>query len=36
MESTDWKRVIEEAAGAGATRVTFIGGEPTLYPRCPG
>ena len=30
MSADDWERVIGEAAGLGAGRVTFIGGEPTL------
>jgi MoaA/NifB/PqqE/SkfB family radical SAM enzyme len=32
MSAGDWERVIAEAAGLGAVQVTFIGGEPTLYP----
>jgi MoaA/NifB/PqqE/SkfB family radical SAM enzyme len=35
MTADDWERVISEAAGLGAERVTFIGGEPTLSPDLP-
>jgi MoaA/NifB/PqqE/SkfB family radical SAM enzyme len=35
MTAGDWERVIAEAAGLGAEQVTFIGGEPTLYPGLP-
>jgi MoaA/NifB/PqqE/SkfB family radical SAM enzyme len=35
MTAGDWERVITEAAGLGAEHVTFIGGEPTLYPELP-
>jgi MoaA/NifB/PqqE/SkfB family radical SAM enzyme len=35
MTAGDWERVIGEAAGLGAEQVTFIGGEPTLYPGLP-
>jgi MoaA/NifB/PqqE/SkfB family radical SAM enzyme len=32
MAAGDWERVIGEAAGLGARRAVFIGGEPTLFP----
>ena len=32
MTSTDWARVIDEAANWGVRVVQFIGGEPTLHP----
>lgn len=35
MTENNWERVITEAAGLGAGQVTFIGGEPTLYPDLP-
>lgn len=35
MESSDWRRVIEQLAAAGVEMVQFIGGEPTLYPGLP-
>lgn len=35
MTSTDWVRVIDEAAEWGTPVVQFIGGEPTLHPALP-
>lgn len=35
MTSTDWVRVIDDAADCGARVVQFIGGEPTLHPALP-
>lgn len=35
MTVADWKRIIDEAVGLGATRLQFIGGEPTLHPDLP-
>lgn len=35
MTSTDWGRVIDEAAEWGVRAVQFIGGEPTLHPALP-
>jgi MoaA/NifB/PqqE/SkfB family radical SAM enzyme len=32
MSAGDWEQVIAQAAGLGARRVVFIGGEPTLHP----
>lgn len=32
MTADGWKRVIDEAARIGVTKVQFIGGEPTLHP----
>jgi MoaA/NifB/PqqE/SkfB family radical SAM enzyme len=32
MTTSDWLRVIDEAAALGVTMVQFIGGEPTLHP----
>lgn len=32
MTAEDWKKVIDEAAQIGVTKVQFIGGEPTLHP----
>lgn len=32
MTVDDWKRVIDQAAGAGVAAVQFIGGEPTMHP----
>jgi MoaA/NifB/PqqE/SkfB family radical SAM enzyme len=36
MTTGDWARVIGEAAGLGAQRTVFIGGEPALHPGLPG
>lgn len=35
METADWSRVIDEAAGLSVGMVQFIGGEPTLHPALP-
>ena len=35
MSTTDWRRVIEQAANLGVEMVQFIGGEPTLHPDLP-
>ncbi|MBI1759689.1 MAG: radical SAM protein [Actinobacteria bacterium] len=32
MTTTDWRRVVDQAAGMGVGMVQFIGGEPTLHP----
>jgi MoaA/NifB/PqqE/SkfB family radical SAM enzyme len=34
MTTVSWARVIDQAADLGIRTVQFIGGEPTLYPRC--
>ncbi|MEV8635049.1 radical SAM protein [Streptosporangium sp. NPDC051023] len=35
MTVPDWKRVIDQAAALGTSRVQFIGGEPILYKALP-
>lgn len=35
MTTTDWLRVLDQAAGMGVEMVQFIGGEPTLHPDLP-
>ncbi|MFJ9633604.1 radical SAM protein [Streptomyces sp. NPDC101175] len=35
MTTEDWTRVLDEAAGAGVSRVQFTGGEVTLHPDAP-
>jgi MoaA/NifB/PqqE/SkfB family radical SAM enzyme len=35
MNSTDWVRILDEAADMGVRTVQFIGGEPTLHPALP-
>lgn len=35
MTTADWRRVIDQAAGAGVGMVQFIGGEPTRHPALP-
>ncbi|MFI9461275.1 radical SAM protein [Streptomyces xiamenensis] len=35
MRSRDWRDVIAQLSGQGATTVQFIGGEPTLHPDLP-
>src|SRR5690606_35962982 len=35
MTTTDWLRVLDQAAALGVEMVQFIGGEPTLHPDLP-
>lgn len=35
MTPDDWERVLTEAAGLGCQHVTYIGGEPLMYPALP-